>query len=43
MQRLAGAEEVSRVPDNRLANSSVKKEIENSVEACLMKVRFKLF
>ncbi|KAK4264603.1 hypothetical protein QN277_025756 [Acacia crassicarpa] len=38
LRRLAGAEEVLRVPDNRLANSSVNKEIENSVEACLLKI-----
>ncbi|XP_054807736.1 uncharacterized protein LOC129309966 isoform X2 [Prosopis cineraria] len=38
LRRLAGAEEVLRVPDNRLVNSSVSKEIENSVEACLLKI-----
>lgn len=43
MQRLAGAEEVLRVPDNRLVDSLVNKEIENAVQACLLKVCFKHF
>ncbi|XP_028786754.1 uncharacterized protein LOC114742692 [Neltuma alba] len=38
LRRLAGAEEVLRVPDNRLVSSSANKEIENSVEACLLKI-----
>ncbi|CAL0325244.1 unnamed protein product [Lupinus luteus] len=37
-QRLAGAEEVLRVPENQLVDSSVNKEIENSVQACLLKI-----
>lgn len=43
MQRLAGAEEVLRVPDNQLSDSPVNKEIENSVQACLLKVWFRHF
>ncbi|XP_061369915.1 uncharacterized protein LOC133312688 [Gastrolobium bilobum] len=38
MRRLAGAEEVLGFPDNRLVDSSVNKEIENSVQACLLKI-----
>ncbi|KAJ1387764.1 hypothetical protein SESBI_39663 [Sesbania bispinosa] len=38
LRRLAGAEEVLRVPDNRLIDSSVNEEIENSVQACLLKI-----
>ncbi|KAK7318362.1 hypothetical protein RJT34_03061 [Clitoria ternatea] len=38
MRRLAGAEEVLRVPNNRLVDSSVNKEIEDSVQACLLKI-----
>ncbi|KAF1867422.1 hypothetical protein Lal_00049851 [Lupinus albus] len=38
LKRLAGAEEVLRVPENRLVESSVNKEIENSVQACLLKI-----
>ncbi|XP_027343149.1 uncharacterized protein LOC113855719 [Abrus precatorius] len=38
MRRLAGAEEVLRVPDSRLVDSSINKEIENSVQACLLKI-----
>ncbi|TKY60508.1 hypothetical protein E2542_SST17607 [Spatholobus suberectus] len=38
MRRLAGAEEVLRVPDNRLIDSLINKEIENSVQACLLKI-----
>lgn len=38
LKRLAGAEEVLRVPDNQLSDSSVNKEIENSVQACLLKI-----
>jgi len=41
MQRLAGAEEVLGVPDNRSVDSSINKEIENSVQACLLKVNSK--
>ncbi|OIW00223.1 hypothetical protein TanjilG_27474 [Lupinus angustifolius] len=37
LKRLAGAE-VLRVPDNHLVDSSVSKEIENSVQACLLKI-----
>ncbi|XP_020233537.1 uncharacterized protein LOC109813707 [Cajanus cajan] len=38
LRRLAGAEEVLRVPDNQLVNSPFNKEIENSVQACLLKI-----
>ncbi|KAH1048942.1 hypothetical protein AAZX31_08G006200 [Glycine max] len=38
MRRLAGAEEVLRVPDNQLVDSSINKEIESSVQACLLKI-----
>ncbi|QCD84927.1 hypothetical protein DEO72_LG2g5285 [Vigna unguiculata] len=38
MRRLAGAEEVLGVPDNRSVESSINKEIENSVQACLLKI-----
>ncbi|MCH81715.1 hypothetical protein A2U01_0002507 [Trifolium medium] len=38
MRRLAGAEEVKQAPDNRLIESSVNKDVENSVQACLLKV-----
>ncbi|KAK7358736.1 hypothetical protein VNO77_00674 [Canavalia gladiata] len=38
MRRLAGAEEVLRVLDNRLVDSSINKEIENSVQTCLLKM-----
>jgi len=43
MQRLAGAEEVLRVPDNQLVDSSINKEIESSVQACLLKVSLNIF
>lgn len=33
-----GAEEVLRVPDNQLVDSSINKEIESSVQACLLKI-----
>ncbi|XP_014508360.1 uncharacterized protein LOC106767910 [Vigna radiata var. radiata] len=38
MRRLAGAEEVLGVPDNRSVDSSINKEIANSVQACLLKI-----
>ncbi|PNY06720.1 NDX1 homeobox protein [Trifolium pratense] len=38
MRRLAGAEEVKQAPDNRLIESTVNKDVENSVQACLLKV-----
>ncbi|RDX85470.1 hypothetical protein CR513_33345, partial [Mucuna pruriens] len=38
LMRLAGAEEVLRVPDNRLVDSLINKDIENSVQACLLKL-----
>ncbi|XP_068466981.1 uncharacterized protein [Phaseolus vulgaris] len=38
MRRLAGAEELLGVPDNRSVDSSINKEIENSVQACLLKI-----
>ncbi|KAJ7957142.1 Sperm protamine like [Quillaja saponaria] len=38
LRRLAGSEEVLRVPDNHLVGSSVNKEIENSVQASLLKI-----
>lgn len=41
MQRLAGAEEVKQAPDNRLIDPSINKDVENSVQACLLKVWFK--
>ncbi|KAL5188665.1 hypothetical protein HKD37_05G014065 [Glycine soja] len=37
MRLLAGAEEILRVPDNQLVDSSINKEIESSVQACLLK------
>ncbi|CAK8571832.1 unnamed protein product [Lathyrus sativus] len=37
MRRLAGAEEVKQAPDNRLINPLVNKDVENSVQACLLK------
>ena len=41
MQRLAGSEEVSPIPDvSRVIDSSLTKEIENSIESSLLKVRF---
>lgn len=43
MQRLAGAEEVLGVPDNRSVDSSINKEIANSVQACLLKVNLNIF
>jgi len=43
MQRLAGAEELLGVPDNRSVDSSINKEIENSVQACLLKVNSNIF
>ncbi|XP_027191347.1 uncharacterized protein [Cicer arietinum] len=38
MRRLAGAEEVRQAPDNRLIGPSVNKDVENSVQACLLKI-----
>ncbi|XP_058731894.1 uncharacterized protein LOC131603557 [Vicia villosa] len=38
MRRLAGAEEVKQAPDNRLIDPSVNKGVENSVQACLLKI-----
>ncbi|KAK7399307.1 hypothetical protein VNO78_10488 [Psophocarpus tetragonolobus] len=38
IRRLAGAEEVLRVTDNQLVDSSINKEIENAVQACLLKI-----
>ncbi|KAL1364599.1 hypothetical protein HN51_012756 [Arachis hypogaea] len=38
LRRVAGAEEVLRVPDEGLVDSLVNKEIENSVQACLLKI-----
>lgn len=40
MQRLAGSEEVLPAPDvNRFIDSSVPKEIELSIQTCLLKVK----
>ncbi|MED6168159.1 hypothetical protein PIB30_009376 [Stylosanthes scabra] len=38
LRRVAGAEEVLRVPDDGLVDSLVNNEIENSVQACLLKI-----
>lgn len=43
MQRLAGAEEVRQAPDNRLIGPSVNKDVENSVQACLLKVYLNIY
>ncbi|KAL5053182.1 hypothetical protein RYX36_033864 [Vicia faba] len=38
MRRLAGAEEVKQTPDNRLIDPLVNKDVESSVQACLLKI-----
>ncbi|CAK8579072.1 unnamed protein product [Lathyrus sativus] len=38
MRRLAGAEEVKQAPDNQLIDPLVNKDVENSVQACLLKI-----
>ena len=44
MQRLAGSEEVSPIPDvSQVTDSSLTKEIKNSIESSLLKVRFFFF
>jgi hypothetical protein len=41
LQRLAGSEEVLSVPDaNRFLDSPVNKEIQNSIQASLLKVEY---
>ena len=44
MQRLAGSEEISPIPDvSQVTDSSLTKEIKNSIESSLLKVRFFFF
>ncbi|XP_039684395.1 uncharacterized protein [Medicago truncatula] len=38
MRRIAGAEEVKQSPDYPLIDPSVNKDVENSVQACLLKI-----